>query len=269
MKYIKFMILLLVLFVVLESTMEVYAQNITDSRNVMQLRAGGGGGGSGGGGGGRTGGSGSSRLHGRGGVGFTCSHHNVILCIFDYVAGVIILFSTASIGAIILYFKIIRSSINSRKYMRLISKNDVLWKYKNIEKQVIDTYYIVQNAWTNMDMKLAKEYMDDDLYELFRQKIEWMKIGNKRNILKKIKLINLKPVSVIDDEDDSKDLIWFYIKGSMVDYTINTKTNEIIDGKNTILGIPFVEYWKFVRKDNKWVLSKILQSDEKDKIIFQ
>ena len=118
-------------------------------------------------------------------------------------------------------------------------------------------------------MYLAREYMDDDLYELFRQKIEWMKIGNKRNILKKIKLINLKPVSVIDDEDDSKDLIWFYIKGSMVDYTINTKTNEIIDGKNTILGIPFVEYWKFVRKDNKWVLSKILQSDEKDKIIFQ
>ena len=95
------------------------------------------------------------------------------------------------------------------------------------------------------------------------------RIGNKRNILKKIKLINLKPVSVIDDEDNSKDLIWFYIKGSMVDYTINTITNEIIDGNNSIFGIPFVEYWKFVRKNDKWVLSKILQADEKDKIIFQ
>lgn len=34
---------------------------------------------------------------------------------------------------------------------------------------------------------------------------------NKRNILKKIKLINLKPISIYDDEDNSKDLIWFNI----------------------------------------------------------
>lgn len=268
MKWIKFIYFLLILFVMLGNSMEVYAQNLTDNCNVMQLRAGGGGGGGSGGSGGGTGGNGSGRLHGRGG-GFVCNHHNVILCVFDYVAIVIIFFATASISAIVLYFKIIRSSINSRKYMRLISKNDFLWKYKNIEKQVIDTYYIVQNAWTNMNMEMAKDYMDDDLYELFRQKIDWMEIGNKRNVLKKIKLINLKPVSVIDDEDNSKDLIWFYIKGSMVDYTINTKTNEIIDGNNSIFGISFIEYWKFVRKNDKWVLSKILQVDEKDKIIFQ
>ena len=55
----------------------------------------------------------------------------------------------------------------------------------------------------------------------------------------------------------------------MVDYTIDTETKEIIDGKNTIFGVSFIEYWKFVRKGDKWVLSKILQNDEKDKIIFQ
>ena len=38
--------------------------------------------------------------------------------------------------------------------------------------------------------------------------------GNKQSKkhLKKIKLLNVKPVSIHDDEDDSKDLIWFYIK---------------------------------------------------------
>lgn len=268
MKFIKHGILLLILFIVIESPIKVYAQDLEKNYNVMQLRAGGGGSGGGGAGGGTGTGSGGIRGNGKN-VGFVCNHHNVILCIFDYFAVVIILFSTASTGAIFLYFKVIRSSINSRKYMKLISKKDVLWKYKNIEKQVIESYYVIQNAWTNMNMELAKNYMDDYLYELFRQKIEWMEIGNKRNVLKRIKLINLNPVSVIDDEDDSKDLIWFYIKGSMIDYTINTKTNEIIEGKNTILGISFIEYWKFVRKDNKWVLSEILQESEKDKIIFQ
>ena len=80
-------------------------------------------------------------------------------------------------------------------------------------------------------------------------------------------LINLKPISIYDDEDDSKDLIWFYIKGKMVDYIINTETNEKIEGND--YSKSFVEFWKFVKKDNKWVLAKILQKDEENLIKFQ
>lgn len=72
--------------------------------------------------------------------------------------------------------------------------------------------------------------MSKDLYESYKGKLEWMEIGNKRNVLKRIRLINLKPVSIHDDENDDKDLVWFYIK---------------------------------------WVLSQILQSNESDKINFQ
>lgn len=79
-------------------------------------------------------------------------------------------------------------------------------------------------------MEPAKQYMSKDLYESYKGKLEWMEIGNKRNVLKRIRLINLKPVSIHDDENDDKDLVWFYIK---------------------------------------WVLSQILQSNESDKINFQ
>ena len=265
MRFVKLIFVLVIVFILCDVSMRVYAQNINNC-DMMQLRAGGGGGGGGSSGG--TVGNGSGRLHGKG-RGFTCNHHNVIFCVFDYIVMVVILFSLTSVSAIVLYLKVIRASINSKRYMKLISEKDITWTYKNIEKQVIDTFYVVQNAWTNMNMELARKYMDEELYESFRQKIEWMDIGNKRNVLKRIKLMNLKPVSAVDESDDSKDMIWFYIKGSMIDYTINTRNNEIIGGKNTILGIPFVEYWKFVRKGDKWVLSKILQENEKDKIIFQ
>lgn len=40
-------------------------------------------------------------------------------------------------------------------------------------------------------------------------------------ILKKISLIDAIPISINDDEDDSKDYIWYYIKGSMVDYPLS------------------------------------------------
>ena len=119
-----------------------------------------------------------------------------------------------------------------------------------------------------LNLEDVKDYMDDELYESWRIKLEWMIIGKKKNILKNIRLLELKPISVFDNEDDSRDFIWYYIKGNMIDYTINTENYEIIDGSDK--AEDFVEFWKFVRNENdKWVLSKILQENEKNKILFQ
>lgn len=152
--------------------------------------------------------------------------------------------------------------------MALLDDKDDAWKYDNILKEVETTYYIVENSWTNLDMTPAHSYMTEDLYEQFQLKLEWMQYRNQKNILKKIKLLEAIPVSIHDDEEDTKDHIWFFIKGSMIDYTIDTTTNLVISGstkKST-----FIEYWRFTRtNDKKWVLGKILQEEEKDKIAFQ
>ena len=225
--------------------------------SIVLLRAGGGGTSGGGGSSG-----GSSRGHTtRGNV--SNRPTSIIGTILHHIIFLILFFFTA----ILFYLKIIRASINSKRLLKLLDDKDKSWNYRNIEQQVINTFYLVQESWTNMDMSASKEYMDDDLYETFNTKLEWMQMGNKRNVLKKIKLINLKPISIYDDEDDSKDLIWFYIKGKMVDYIINTETNEKIEGND--YSKSFVEFWKFVKKDDKWVLAKILQKDEENLIRFQ
>lgn len=225
--------------------------------NIVLLRAGGGGSSSGGG---SSGGSSGGHTT-RGSV--SNRPTSIIGTILHHIIFFILFFFTA----IVFYLKIIRASINSKRLLKLLDDKDKSWNYRNIEQQVINTFYLVQESWTNMDMSASKEYMDDDLYETFNTKLEWMQMGNKRNILKKIKLINLKPISIYDDEDDSKDLIWFYIKGKMVDYIINTETNEKIEGND--YSKSFVEFWKFVKKDEKWVLAKILQKDEENLIKFQ
>lgn len=47
-----------------------------------------------------------------------------------------------------------------------------------------------------------------------------------------------------------------YIKGKMIDYIINTKTNEVIEGN--VMSSVFTEYWLFVKnKKGEWALSKI------------
>ena len=93
-----------------------------------------------------------------------------------------------------------------------------------------------------------------------------MKYKNQRNVLEKISLVSALPVAVYDDSDNSRDYIWFYIKGRMVDYTIDTDTQLIVEGRTTPAS--FVEYWKFVRKENNWVLDSILQKNEENQIPF-
>lgn len=253
---------LFILFVFCINTIDVYASSFNNENNVVQLRAGGGGSSGG------TGGSFSSGTHGHGSSGYYCNYNNQFLCAIHNIFSWIVFISISFIGVIVLYVKVLRSSFNSKKYMRMLSKKDIAWKYKDIERQVIQTFYVVQESCSNMNMEQAKQYMSKDLYESYKGKLEWMEIGNKRNVLKRIRLINLKPVSIHDDENDDKDLVWFYINGSMVDYIIDTMTNKSIDG-NRFFSKPFIEFWEFTRKGDKWVLSQILQSNESDKINFQ
>ena len=93
-----------------------------------------------------------------------------------------------------------------------------------------------------------------------------MEYRNKKNVLENITLLQALPVAVHDDPDNSRDYIWFYIKGKMVDYTIDTTTQLKTDGNMS--PSTFVEYWRFVRKDDSWVLNKILQKDEEEQIPF-
>ena len=243
---------LLLLVVISCNIIVVNAKETTCKSPITILRAGGG---SSGGSHSSSGGSSSSRHYGR--RGYSSPLSNIISAIIF----ILILFAST----IILYFKVLRASFNSKRYLRLLDNKDSTFKYKTIEKRVIETFYVVEEAWTNNDMVKAKDYMDKDLYENFKSKLEWMDINNRRNILKKIRLVNLKPVSVYDDKDDNKDLIWFYIKGKMIDYIVDTKTKSIVSGdtKNK----SFVEFWNFVKNDNNnWVLSEILQEDESKKI---
>ena len=251
MKNILLLSFLLLLVVISCNVIVVNAKEISYDNSITILRAGGGSSGSHS----SSGGSSSSRHYGR--RGYSSPLSNIISAIIF----ILILFAST----IILYFKVLRASFNSKRYLRLLDNKDSTFKYKNIEKRVIETFYIVEEAWTNNDMVKAKDYMDKDLYENFKSKLEWMDINNRRNILKKIRLVNLKPVSVYDDKDDDKDLIWFYIKGKMIDYIVDTKTKSIVSGdtKNK----SFIEFWKFVKNDNnEWVLSEILQEDESKKI---
>ena len=179
-----FFVLLLV--VISCNVIVVNAKEVSHSSPITILRAGGGG---------SSGGHSSSGGSSSGGHYGSRGYSNPISDIISAIFFAFIFFASA----IILYFKVLRASFNSKRYLRLLDDKDITWKYKTIEKRVIEAFYIIQEAWTNNDISKAQDYMAKDLYESFKIKLEWMDINNRRNVLKKIRLVNLKPVSIYDD----------------------------------------------------------------------
>lgn len=157
-------------------------------------------------------------------------------------------------------------NLQNKKYkclsaMREFKRDDSAWDYNTLEKDVTRAFYLVQEAWTERDQDIAKDYMSKEIYKLHKCKTEWMKIRGEKNILKDIKLLSITPVGALDSENNLKDMLWVNIKCSMIDYTINEKTNEIIEG-NRWKSKKYEQFWKFKRNENHWVLDTIKWPDE-------
>ncbi|WP_010238561.1 Tim44 domain-containing protein [Clostridium arbusti] len=153
-------------------------------------------------------------------------------------------------------------SKKARKLIIRLSQIDNSYNYNPLIKRVSDCFYIVQKAWMERNQIIAKNYMNKNIYELHEIKTNWMKIRNEKNILKRIKILNIKPVCVNSYKNKSSDNLWFYIKATMADYTIDDRTSKVTGG--SVFNKIFIEYWKFVRSDNRWVLAEIRQTNEVD-----
>ena len=251
---IKKTVILIILILMLVSqhiSIIAYAENVGASYSdfVIPLRAGGGDGGG-------SSGSGSSHHSGTG------RQPNLFESIIQFIMMPFVLLSSS----IVFYVNLTKRSRKAKKLMKQMMQSDNAWKYKDISSTVTDSFIAIQTAWSNMDMSPASQYMSDDLFDSFQTKLNWMSHRNQKNILKNIQLIQALPVAVHDDCDNSRDYIWFYIKGKMVDYIIDTNTQLKVSGNTSATS--FMEYWQFTRKENNWVLNKILQKNESDQIPF-
>ena len=66
-------------------------------------------------------------------------------------------------------------------------------------------------------------------------------------------------ISISDYLDNSEDKFSVYLKGSMIDYTINDTTYDVISGDNS-KSETFKEIWTFIRDRHKWKLDEIDQN---------
>ena len=183
-----------------------------------------------------------------------CCHGHRALSFIQSVIAFVLITMLAFLPAII---KKLRSRVYNLRIIKQLNEKQI--KHSEVSERVKSTYFILQNAWTNGNLEPAKEFLTDQLYSSYKIKLDWMRVANKKNVLKSIKLLNYYPVFVVNS--DKKITITYYIKGKMIDYTVDVESQEIVEGSSKSKS--FVEYWSFVKtEESDWRLDKIYQEND-------
>lgn len=135
-------------------------------------------------------------------------------------------------------------------------QKDDFWNEQVIKKKVEEKYLIIQEAWSKQDLETLKKHLSESLYEQWKMKINWQQYRQQYNQLEHIQLLKVILVDLHDAIDNQQDFFWVYIEGKMNDSMI--ENGEVIESHHD----SFVEYWKFMRCGNDFLLDEIKQQDE-------
>lgn len=97
---------------------------------------------------------------------------------------------------------------------------------------VFENYKNLQTAWMNFDYDTMKELVSDEMYNMYTNQLETLKIKNQQNIMSDIEFIE----GYITDykKINNKEIIKVYLSVSCYDYIINTKNNMTVRGNKNI-----------------------------------
>ena len=221
------------------------------------LASAGGGGASGGGGGG----GGSSSTSSAGGSSFGGSSGHPIA---DFLSTLALPFVLAG-GAIVFTVKLYARRREALRGIRQAGKVDASWGYRDLKGRVEETFYALQNGWTQGDLSGLEHYLSDRLLREWQTRLEWMKVRHEHDVLEQIHLDAVVPVEMRDEAGQDRDCVWFYLRSHMVDYIEDTETGEFVRG--TTRPAKLVEWWRFTRKDDAWVLDRILSEEDGSQLL--
>jgi hypothetical protein len=167
-----------------------------------------------------------------------------------------ILFPIVAVYVFILNSKLKKKTNEVKALTEKISVSDSLWNHRHLMSTTRLVFMQVQKAWAERNQKLVKDVMTKKIYEKHKAQTDEMIAAGKKNILEQIKISRIVIISISDYKDNSKDSFSAYIDASMIDYTIDEKTSEVLSGDNSDPH-SFSEIWTFLREDDNWKLDEI------------
>jgi predicted lipid-binding transport protein (Tim44 family) len=122
-----------------------------------------------------------------------------------------------------------------------------------------DIFFKVQGAWMGRDLMPVRDVLTPEMFESMQKDCERLRAERRIDHLENIAV---RAVEVTEAwQENGRDYVTVHFLASMLDYTIDETTNQVIAG-NRSEPVKFEEYWTFVRPvgPNPWRLSAIQQA---------
>ncbi len=136
---------------------------------------------------------------------------------------------------------IMKSSNKNTKMITVKTERKIIAGIDN-EKIVTDAfenYKELQIAWMNFDYDKIKELVSDEMYNMYINQLETLKIKNQKNIMSDIEFIEGYITGY--KKTNNKETIKIYLSVICHDYIINTKNNMTVRGnKNRKLTLSYI-----------------------------
>ena len=110
---------------------------------------------------------------------------------------------------------------------------------EKIVNDSFENYKELQISWMNFDYDKIKELVSDEMYNMYMNQLETLKIKNQQNIMNDIEFIE----GYITDykKVNNRETFKIYLSVSCYDYIINTKNNMTVRGnKNRKLTLTYI-----------------------------
>jgi hypothetical protein len=198
---------------------------------------------------------------GGGGGGFYLGRHRHDMDGLINVLVTFLMLPAMALNSFLPYFLIEPKRQEAAKLLHRLEELDPLWCEARIYARIEAAYFAVQNAWTERNQDLAREFMSDRLYKKHKAQTDAMLNKHRRNVLENVNFIHAKVIGVRQFSLKDKDHFYVQIKGSMIDYQINTDAGTIVSGDSES-SEEFTEIWQFIRGDADWLLHEIVQKPQ-------
>lgn len=146
------------------------------------------------------------------------------------------------------------------KGLTCIEQADPLFSQEKFKDQALDYFFKIQGAWVDRDLSTVKHLLTGEMFDLLQEDAEKMR---RDGLVNQLQNLAVREVNLSEAwQDSGQDYLTVRIHVTLLDYTLNEQTGEIVSGSK-LDPIQFEEYWTFTRPvgNNPWQLSAVTQAE--------
>jgi predicted lipid-binding transport protein (Tim44 family) len=146
------------------------------------------------------------------------------------------------------------------KGVSYIRQMDPSFDEKKFQDLCMDYFFKIQGAWANNDLSGVKNLLTEEMFRIFTDDIEKLKVEKKIN---KLENIAVRSVDIMEAwQESGRDYLTVRFYANLLDYTVDETTGRVVSGSKTE-PVKFEEHWTFTRPvgNHPWQLSAINQAE--------